>query len=530
MENRHSATIIFASAMPPELEQGLLGLPLVVFRMVLGFLHEDDPKTLYALRSVSRACRNESDALLFHTSKLQDHIYRHEGDILWEETYGDPEVWRLEDFKLHRAAKGLLQSMLDETSPIAGHIRHLQIGRLRQDVFDSIIAPALGKVLTCLTNLRSLSLLLVLIRTSWDTNIPIPENVLDVFHSAHPTARLHVTNTLRERKPMDRLLLSSPQLHSLEMSIYFDSVGVCPLVMGRSELQILKSCLMQGNSVKVLRLGLEDAEKNLWGKKIRSLGVENWEDGPLNFHWQDGDRFPALEEWAWTGLVQYVYSTQQLEMWRQCMDWTQLRVLDFGFMSLASLLPLELLAGHVPRLNCLTVVIITSDRRHGMDDPARSLLTFEAFLRSVPTLRKLCLGWELISNCLPIILHHQGHALHELELNYSNCPRAPWDSSECIDVLTKAPHLRFLRVQTNKGSNPVDLQGRWSGGAVSAEPAEKYLAMVDVTIEETARRQKKHAAVMERVRARGEVHQAVERTPQEIERVRQLARENPRGE
>jgi hypothetical protein len=56
------------------------------------------------------------------------------------------------------------------------------------------------------------------------------------------------------------------------------------------------------------------------------------------------------------------------------MDWTQLRVLDFGH--IASMLPLESLAGHVSQLDCLTVSI-SSEERHNMHDPERTIPILE---------------------------------------------------------------------------------------------------------------------------------------------------------
>lgn len=74
---------------------------------------------------------------------------------------------------------------------------------------------------------------------------------------------------------MDQLLLSSPQLHPLQMNICFDPVDVCPLISGRSELQILKNCLIQGNSIKTLRLALEDVERNLyWSTPEQLVGLD----------------------------------------------------------------------------------------------------------------------------------------------------------------------------------------------------------------------------------------------------------------
>jgi hypothetical protein len=105
---------------------------------------------------MSRACRYEPDAQLFHTCKFQNHVYRHASDIQFEEEYGDPSRMHQEDFKLRRATEGLVQCLLDGESPIGQHVQHLQIGTLQQEVFDSIIAPVLGKVLTRLINLQSL--------------------------------------------------------------------------------------------------------------------------------------------------------------------------------------------------------------------------------------------------------------------------------------------------------------------------------------------------------------------------------------
>lgn len=328
---------------------------------------------------------------------------------------------------------------------------------------------------------------------------------------------------------MDRLLLSSPQLHSLQMNVYFEASGVCPFVDGRNEFQIPKSCLLQGNSIKVLHLALEDVDKGLYWKTLPSLGVHCWEDGPLNFRWQDGDRFPALQEWRWSGRTEYVYSTQHLEMWRRCMDWRQLRVLDFGTQPITSMLPFESLASHVPQLAHLAVAI-SSHQGPDMREPARVVPIFENFLHSITALKILRLEWEFMPSYLPIILHHQGPSLRELDLCYVSNSN-PWDRSQCIEVLTKAPRLCYLRVQTNTPPNPtVDLQGRWYDYTINSSPSEKYTVMEDVGIEQRERIERQHAAVMKRLRDRRQPEPAVERTPQQIARTLELARINPRGE
>lgn len=367
----------------------------------------------------------------------------------------------------------------------------------------------------------------MLTNSSWDTNIPVPEPVLDVFHAIHATARLYVTNCLRERKPLDRLLLSSPQLHSLRMNVYFDFVGVCPVVTGSSELQILKRCLMQGNSIKVLHLALENGS---YGSAVSGLGIQDWEHGPLNFHWQDGDRFPALEEWGWSGFTRYVYSEQQLDMWRRCMDWAQVRILDFGDHPLTSMLPFPLLAGHVPRLNSLAV-FISAEKQHDMHEPTRTVPIFAEFLRSISALEKLRLKWGYIPDCLSTILELQGHSLRELDL-YQARSGDVWDQHRYIDILTKAPQLHHLRVRHSLSPVPfVDFQGTWYGHAIDSSPSAKYRTMEDISIEQRAQSERKHAAVMERINIRRKARAlAAERTPEEIARVLELAGQNPRGE
>jgi hypothetical protein len=298
------------------------------------------------------------------------------------------------------------------------------------------------------------------------------------------------------------------------MNVYFEAAYVCPFVDGCSELQMLKDCLIQGNSIKVLHLAFEDVEKSLHWQTLQSLSLDSWEDGPLNFHWQDGDRFPALEEWRWTGRTEYIYSTHQMEMWQQCMDWTQLRTLDFGFQPITTMLPFKTLAGNVPQLNSLTVAI-SHFHDPDLQDPLCVVPIFGDFLSSIVALQILRLDWAFISESLPVVLHHQGPHLRELGICYVNQSNS-WDRDQCIDVLTKAPQLCHLRIQTNKAPNPtVDLQGKWH--ALCLSPLEKWQRMKDVNIERREQQERKHALVMKRLRDCGELPgRPIERTPRDI--------------
>jgi hypothetical protein len=314
------------------------------------------------------------------------------------------------------------------------------------------------------------------------------------------------------------------------MNVYFDLVGVCPIVEGSSELQILRRYLMQGNSIKVLHLALEDANIHSSRTAFSGLGIQHWEHGPLNFHWADGDALPALEAWTWSGSTSYVYSKPQLDMWRRCMDWGQLRSLDFGEFPLTSMLPFASLAGHVPRLRSLAV-FISAKRQHDMHEPTRTIPIFKEFLRSIPALENLRLIWDFFPNCLSAILELQGHSLRKLDLHYAR-ERDAWDQQWYIDILSQAPHLHHLRVgHISQQGSLVDFQGTWYGHAINSPPSAKYTAMKDVSIEMRAQSERKHAAMMERIRSRHEARApAAERTPEEVAQVTALAARNPRGE
>jgi hypothetical protein len=111
---------------------------------------------MYPLRSASRACRDECDFFVVLDGGLQDHIYKSEREKIIDNTCDDPDVIRRKNSKLRRATRGLLKCILDESSRITEHVRNLQIWPLQQELFDSVIESAPERILTSLTNLKSL--------------------------------------------------------------------------------------------------------------------------------------------------------------------------------------------------------------------------------------------------------------------------------------------------------------------------------------------------------------------------------------
>ena len=276
----------------------------------------------------------------------------------------------------------------------------------------------------------------------------------------HPTARLHVTNLEREGKPLDRRLLSSTQLHSLRLSVYYDEPDQnLYLESCHSEIQILKGYLMLGNSIKKLNLSFEDVKLTIHDKAL--VGLKDCAHGPLNFHWKEGDRFPTLEEWNVSeSFADYAYTAQHIDIWRRCMDWSLLRVLDLGRLNMytSSMLPIISLTAHVPRLESWTVTV-SNCNEHDKKDPKRSLPILEEFLRNVLALERLRLVWHVIPDCLPIILQHQGSTLRELSLEDLG-DTAPWSHQLFLDILSKAPQLCHLDVETPNQYSEFELEGR----------------------------------------------------------------------
>jgi hypothetical protein len=111
---------------------------------------------MYSLRSTSKACRFECDALLFHSVKLQSHVYRNEDELRIDAMYGDVDLINLTDRKLEKATRGLVGCMLDGSGTITQHIQHLEICAIQQHLFETMIEPALKSLLLSHTNLQSL--------------------------------------------------------------------------------------------------------------------------------------------------------------------------------------------------------------------------------------------------------------------------------------------------------------------------------------------------------------------------------------
>ncbi|KAF2004981.1 hypothetical protein P154DRAFT_23980 [Amniculicola lignicola CBS 123094] len=150
---------------------------------------------------------------------------------------------------------------------------------------------------------------------SWNLPKEIPPQVLETFHAHHPPARLHVQSEFRLTNPLDKLLLSSPQLYSLRYEIYFNHPQIKEKAM-RMLFHTMKNCLKQGGSIKKLHI---EAMDNIM-TSVRHGAA---------FPFRPLESFPPLEE-LYIGYQCYDIQRADCRLWRDCMDWTCLKTLDLG--------------------------------------------------------------------------------------------------------------------------------------------------------------------------------------------------------
>jgi hypothetical protein len=387
---------------------GLLGLPLVIVRKIFeeacGIYHfssyalsdvsqvyHNDIKSFMRLRLVSKACRRESERLLFRTLII--------------------------DYKNGTWTSGNIHILTRLETPedtLMEHIRHLKIGPYMDWGFcNDVIAPVLEGAVVNFTKLQSFT---------WSSHLPIPLNMLRNFHEKFPSAQLHVINHRRFPVSLPRSLLSYPRLHTLDITVYFICGG---LTHAYSEFQILKDCLIHGGSVKVLRLATESVRQDVPAgyhhELVPSNELQTREGvtlGPVSFHWKNDDRFPPLEELK-LKYGDYHLSLEQCQMWVECMDWSKLRKLDLGEGAPRYLF--ESLTGVVPQLKSLTFGIYPI-----LDPEARTWECYDTsiiarFLESISALEELVLDVfhdNHFEATFPVAIQKLGHSLKRLHAKY----------------------------------------------------------------------------------------------------------------
>ncbi|KAH0566254.1 hypothetical protein GP486_000352 [Trichoglossum hirsutum] len=273
----------------------------------------------------------------------------------------------------------MVRRMLDPNDEILQHVRDLTIEDFSGDsrVFNQTSLKAI------IGNLKQLNAF------SWNAAKWIPEDVITKLEDQWPDARLSVTNHRRldaadEDMNIDIRLLSSPLLHSLRFTIHYLGIGTDNGTL--SELPKLKEILLKSSRLKVLHLklcqGIPTYPNDYRRFKIDISKAPQWLYLPL----LPSDRLTPLHELMLSDWPPYYLSRQHCEIWRECMDWSQLRCLDLGAGCPGNFF--EALLGRVPNLKSLRMGFDTTSRPYGRltcVDP-----TFvQGFIESIDSLHEL---------------------------------------------------------------------------------------------------------------------------------------------
>lgn len=270
--------------------------------------------------------------------------------------------------------------------------------------------------------------------TSWNVGFPVPKRVLDRFHASWPSARLHAKMVQRVdpdsyEYPMDRPLLSSPQLYSLDIQIFHYADKL-------TEFPTLKKCIIRASGLKMLRFS---------GNSQGGSRQTDWESGPHNFQFQDGDVMPAIEQLR-IPVHGYDLSDENCKQWKNCMDWSKLLRLDLDNYSPDNLM--LALTGKVPNLKVLEFGL--TKHRYANWKGETNLGVASRFLASINGLEELRVVEREVA-VLPILwpefLEKHGNTLHTLSITYLDFVHAnPWEPSDFANLLEKSPKLESLVV------------------------------------------------------------------------------------
>lgn len=265
---------------------------------------------------VSRVLRNHCEPYIFFSITLSDGKGR-----------------------ANRISKVILQRLSDPEDGLARGVRHVSVA------YNAAVPEKL--LLEALRNVRFLE------SFNWCTWLPVSPAILDCFHKLHPNTRLNVNVHDRRNLPLDALLLSSPQLHTLNVTLsivyeqhtaihntvgrpYTDpDQGQVGQVRGKTETKELKNLLIQGGNIKVLRLRVEPIDCGSTAARNRFKRYGHPVHDPAMFHFEEQDVMPALEELS---ILHHCRTSRDVgvfrevcEAWRAHQDWSALRSLDLRF-------------------------------------------------------------------------------------------------------------------------------------------------------------------------------------------------------
>jgi hypothetical protein len=358
-----------------------------------------------------------------------------------------------------RTARGgslvLMKKMLDPKRTTAEYVRHLKIGPCAdEEWFYFELSPLLEAILRSIKHLQSLT---------WNTHRAVRPAVLALLHTLHPSAKLNLILGDRHLTPLSRALLSSPQLHTLEIPIYttFSDDG-----RRYTELSFVKDCIRTAVRLRILRLRTNEIRRTYSSRHARDQFVE-WPtvaQGPLDFNFRVGDRFPALQELK-LDHDEYSLPPEHCSMWAKVTSWQKLQRLDLDMGAPRHFF--ASLTGRAVNLKALKFWISPARAYLGsetwdLQPMDKGLPILAKFISSITALRELDFGAHDITeftDALDVMLDNARNSLRRLVLTCQCYNVTQWREEQFVKILDRTPGLGYLNVKA-KGDT---VEGEWKG-------------------------------------------------------------------
>ncbi|OAL52795.1 hypothetical protein IQ07DRAFT_584820 [Pyrenochaeta sp. DS3sAY3a] len=246
----------------------LTSLPTEVFHMIVEQLSWKD---LIYLSSLSHECRVQCEPFIFRNVVLY-RLSKHHS----------------------RTSVRILKRLGDPDDSIKSQVRHLTVQnmKLQEDFNQDLIAA--------LNNIRTLETF------CWSNSSFVPKGILEIIYKKHPCAKLVNINDERGSNPLDETILSSPQLHTLNIGVNYvfdrNLRATGPpnrrTHSGFCEITELKIYLMRGGNLKVLRLSIIELEADNAAAEAMRKRCSESESGDTKFRFSRNRIFPASEDLA----------------------------------------------------------------------------------------------------------------------------------------------------------------------------------------------------------------------------------------
>ena len=388
-----------------------------------------------SLSRVSHAFRAQCEPIIFHSITLCDDKKR--------------------ALRISNRILGRLENPKDS---LVHNVRHITVGYTS----DQAVLPE-KSLLQALRNVQVLKSL------TWRTWLPVTAEILDSLRKTHPSARVSVIAHERNNLPLDEALLSSTQLHTLDikLSALYDKNFRKP--MGKSELKNLKTLVMQGGSLRVLRLRFEKIKHGSRAARNRFQGYGPSECEPVAFKFEDGEMLPALEELVLRDMFSWgehqTATTNACEAWKTHQDWSSLRTLDLRLDGGEEML--RCLTTAVPQLQTLKVKM----KFHGHPIAA----TLDDFLQSVHHLTHLhvecdsSISLDLLQTVYRTVSHHLISLYMEMDSNLVS-----WRQEQFLELFSRCSQLEALMLD---GSTHL-VFGAWTAIEAKLPPESKLRHLV----------------------------------------------------